>query len=203
MHRFKALLFCPLFAALTVGHAAHADELSEVRRLAASGQPAAALQRLDRALAARPADPQLRFQKGLMLADDQRGAEAIAVFQQLIVDHPDLAEPYNNLAALQAASGDYAKARGTLEHALRANPSYATAHENLGDVHAALAAQSYRRALALEPGNATVPRKLELVRDLYKLPGGSSPNARSTVTPRPGRAAAAAVTSAASSPPVQ
>lgn len=174
MHCTKPHLLLLLIAALAFGPAARAaDELSEVRRLAASGQQAVAMQRLDRALGARPADPQLRFQKGLMLADEKRGADAIAVFQQLIVDHPDLAEPYNNLAALQAASGDYAKARGTLEQALRANPAYATAHENLGDVYAALAAQSYRRALALEPGNPTAPRKLELVRDLYKPPAAN------------------------------
>jgi hypothetical protein len=51
---------------------------------------------------------------------------------------------------------------------LRTNPGYATAHENLGDVHAALAAQSYARALKLDPGNVTVPPKLAIVRELYK-----------------------------------
>ncbi|MBC7731627.1 MAG: hypothetical protein H7306_06970, partial [Bacteriovorax sp.] len=48
-----------------------------------------------------------------------------------------------------------------------------TAHENLGDVHAALAGQSYARALQLEPKNVTVPPKLALVRELYKRGEGS------------------------------
>ena len=48
------------------------------------------------------------------------------------------------------------------------NPGYATAHENLGDVYAALAAQSYARAQKLDPSNVTVAPKLALVRDLYK-----------------------------------
>jgi hypothetical protein len=49
-------------------------------------------------------------------------------------------------------SGDYAKARAELEESIRLNPSYATAHENLGDVHAMLAADAYGRAQRLEPG---------------------------------------------------
>ena len=151
-----------------------ADELSEVQRLYYSGQAAGAMQRADQFLATNPKDPQMRFLKGVMLADTKRDAQAIALFQKLTEDHPDLAEPYNNLAALYAAGGDYSKARATLEQALRTNPGYATAHENLGDVYAALAAQSYTRALKLDPGNVTVPPKLALVRELYKRPGLAS-----------------------------
>ena len=45
-------------------------------------------------------------------------------------------------------------------------PNYATAHENLGDVYAMLAAEAYGRAQRLEPGSTGLPRKLELVRQL-------------------------------------
>ena len=171
MHRptFAALrallaLACLLAAAVV----AHAEELADVQRLYYSGQSAVAMQRVDDFLAKTPKDPQMRFMKGVMLSDAKRNAEAVALFQQLTEDYPDLAEPYNNLAALYAAGGDYAKARTTLEQALRTNPSYAVAHENLGDIYAALAAQSYTRALKFDPSNATVPPKLALVRELYK-----------------------------------
>ena len=50
--------------------------------------------------------------------------------------------------------GDYGKARAELEETLRLQPGYATAHENLGDVYAVLAAQSYAKALRLEPASA-------------------------------------------------
>lgn len=160
----RTVLMLSLGAAVT----ARADELGDVQRLYYSGQVASAMQRADRFLAAKPSDPQMRFMKGVMLADAKRDAEALAVFQKLTEDYPDLAEPYNNLAALHAAGGDYAKARATLEQALRTNPSYATAHENLGDVHAALAAQSYGRAAKLDPANVTIAPKLALVRGLYK-----------------------------------
>ena len=171
-----------LIALLGTVLAARADELSEVQRLYYAGQPAAAMQRADDFLGTRPKDAQMRFIKAVMLADAKRDAEAIALFQQISADHPDLAEPYNNLAVLYAGAGDFAKAAATLELALRTNPSYATAHENLGDVHAALAAQSYARALKLDPANVTVPPKLAIVRDLYKH--GARANA-STATSTP------------------
>ncbi len=164
-------LLVPLLLAGCAGFAPPvraADDLADVQRLYYAGQAAAAMQRADQLLATNPRDPQIRFMKGVMLTDAKRNVEAIALFQKLSDDFPDLAEPYNNLAALYAAGGDYAKARATLEQALRLNPGYATAHENLGDVYAALAAQSYGRALKLDPGSVTVPPKLALVRELYK-----------------------------------
>jgi tetratricopeptide (TPR) repeat protein len=142
--------------------------LAEVHRLHYSGQSAAALQKADAYLANRPNDVPMRFMKGVILADQRRGAEAIQIFQKLVDDYPDLPEPYNNLAALYAAGGDYGRARVTLEEAVRANPGYAIAHENLGDVYAALASQSYARARQLDPSNAALDTKLTLVRDLFK-----------------------------------
>ena len=168
------LNFLPVCVALLMGllvcSTTRADELSDVQRLHYAGQTAAAMQRADQFLASHPKDAQMRFLKGVMLSDGKFDAQAIAQFQRLTEDYPDLAEPYNNLATLYAAGGDYAKARATLEQALRTNPSYATAHENLGDVHAALASQSYARALQLDPKNVTVPPKLALVRELFKRP---------------------------------
>ena len=164
LHLVRLLLIAASAAALV----AHADDLADVQRLYYAGQAAAAMQRADQFLAAHPKDAQMRFVKGVMLADAKRDAEAMTLFEKISEDYPDLAEPYNNLAVLFAGAGDYAKARVTLEQALRTNPNYATAHENLGDVHAALAAQSYARALKLDPGNVTVPPKLTIVRELYK-----------------------------------
>ena len=149
--------------------AATAEELSEVTRLHRSGQTAAALERADRVLATQPKDAQMRFLKSVILVDSGRPAEAQAILQLLVQDYPELAEPHNNLAAIHAAAGDYGKSRAELEETIRLNPGYAPAHENLGDVHALLAAQSYARALRLEPSSATLPRKLALVRQLTAI----------------------------------
>lgn len=167
--------------------AGHADELSDVHRLHDAGQTTEALRQADQFLATHPKDAPMRFLKGVMLADRQRATEAIEVFEALTQDHPDLAEPYNNLAALYAARGEYGQARVALDRALRANPGYATAHENLGDVYAALAAQSYARALQLEPNSTSLPPKLALARQLFVPRSGGS-----AIAPAPAPASAPA-----------
>jgi len=166
-----------LVAAVSAVSLARADELADVQRMYYAGQADAAMKRADEFLIANPKDAQMRFIKAVMLADAKRNPEAIALFRKISEDHPDLAEPYNNLAVLYASAGDYTQARATLEQALRTNPNYATAHENLGDVHAALAAQSYARAQKLDPASATLPTKLAIVRELYKRPGLTDPAA--------------------------
>ncbi len=174
------LLLSLLVLGLGALQPACADEFVDVQRLYDSGQAAAAMQRADKFLLTAPKDPQMRFLKGVMLAEAKRDTEAIALFQRLVDDHPDLAEPYNNLAALYAANGDYARARSTLEQALKMNPGYATANENLGDVYAALAAQAYSRALKSAPLSATASAKLAVVRSLYR-PATSASAAASAV----------------------
>lgn len=164
-------------AALLPAGRARADELSEVNRLHQAGQSADALKRADAFLATKPKDAQMRFLKAILLGDMQRRDEAIAALVQLTTDYPELAEPFNNLAALYAAAGDYNKARAALEAALRANPDYATAQENLGDVYAMLASQSYTQALRLEPMSSTLPTKIGVVRQLGK------PIAKARVSP--------------------
>ena len=153
-----------------------ADKSAAIRRLHDSGHTAAAISRMDELLASHPNDPQMRFLKGVMLADAKRNDEALVQFQKLTEDFPELAEPFNNLAALYAAAGDYRKARDALEQALLTNPGFVTAHENLGDVFAALARQSYARALQLTPSNVTVSRKLTLMRAMSapKEQGGNA-----------------------------
>ena len=163
---FNALLCVLLLAFAGAAHAALADELSEVTRLHHAGQSTAALDAADKYLASKPKDAQMRFLKSVVLADMGRSAESAVLLQQLTQDYPELSEPHNNLAALHAATGEYAKARAELEESLRLNPGYATAQENLGDVYAMLAGQAYAQALRLEPGNSALPRKLELVRQL-------------------------------------
>ncbi len=156
---------------------ASVEETDEVARLHRSGSSAQAVQLADKILATRPKDAQMKFLKGVVLAESQRSAEAIDVFQELTEDFPELAEPYNNLATLYAAKGDYDRARLALEQALRSNPAYATALENLGDVHGMLASRAYARAMTLDPANSRLPGKLALVRELFTAPRGTSPPA--------------------------
>jgi len=155
--------------------AAPADDAGEVNRLFESGQASEAFDRLERLIEADPRDPQLRFQKGVMLAETGRPADAQRVFTELTVDYPEIPEPYNNLAVIHAARGEYDRARALLEAALRASPNYSTAHENLGDIHLQLARLSYAQALRLDPSNTTIAPKLALLRQMIRSTAAAAP----------------------------
>lgn len=188
----KTLGLAVLAAALFSAGAARADEYGDVNQLLRTGKHAEALAKADQYLAGKPRDPQMRFIKGVVLTEAGRTGEAIATFQKLTEDFPELPEPYNNLAVLYAGQAQFDKARAALEMAIRTNPSYATAHENLGDVYAKLASQAYSRALQLDAGNTAVQPKLGLIRELF-APGSRSGAAAA----RPGGAVVAAAAPAA------
>lgn len=150
-----------LAAALTLVTAtARADDYSDVSQLLAGGRLAEAQAKVDQYLAAKPRDPQMRYFKGLIQRASGQPADALATFTQLTEDFPELPEPYNGLAVLYAAQGEYDQARSALEMAIRNNPGYATAYENLGDIYAQLARQAYCKAQQLEAGNTEVKSKL-------------------------------------------
>ncbi|MBX3654461.1 MAG: tetratricopeptide repeat protein [Ramlibacter sp.] len=147
--------------------AARADDYGDVNQLLRSGKLAEALAKADQYLAGKPRDPQMRFLKGVIQTEAGKPGDAITTFTKLTEDYPELPEPYNNLAVLYAGQSQFDKARAALEMAIRTNPSYATAHENLGDVYAKLASQAYSKALQLDSSNTGVQPKLALIRDLF------------------------------------
>jgi tetratricopeptide (TPR) repeat protein len=153
-------------AALLLAGTVQADELQEATQLLKAGQHKQALERVNKLLAAKPKDAQARFLKGLIFTDQGNTKDAIDIFTRLTQDYPELPEPYNNLAVIYAAQGQYEKARGALEQSIRTHPSYATAYENLGDVYAKLASQAYDKALQLDSSNSGAKNKLSLVREL-------------------------------------
>ncbi|MGE4243901.1 L,D-transpeptidase Cds6 family protein [Ramlibacter sp.] len=163
----KTLRLLALAVAMFGAAAAHADEYGDVNQLLRSGRHAEALTKADQYLAGKPKDPQMRFLKGVIQSESGRAPDAITTFTRLTEDFPELPEPYNNLAVLYAGQSQFDKARAALEMAIRTNPSYATAHENLGDVYAKLASQAYSRALQLDSTNSGVQPKLALIRDLF------------------------------------
>src|SRR5687768_12286558 len=168
--RLSALAFAALFA-LSPGFAmpvaaAPADDLKEAQRLYSRGKLGEALAKVDVLLNANPRDPQARFLRGLVLIDQKRTADAIQAFTALTEDYPELPEPYNNLAVLYAAQGNYERAKAVLELAIRTHPGYAMAHENLGDIYTQLATRSYDRALQLDKNNASAQSKSAKAREI-------------------------------------
>ena len=150
--------------------------VEDIQSLIAKGRYAEAITMADTDLSADPKDPQTRFLKGIALAEMNRSDDAIGVFSRLTEDYPELPEPYNNLAVLYAQQRDFEKARSALEMAIRTHPSYATAHENLGDVYARLASQAYNQALQIDSANTAAQSKLALIRELMTVsaPSGAA-----------------------------
>ncbi|MGH6625050.1 MAG: tetratricopeptide repeat protein [Burkholderiaceae bacterium] len=162
-HAVRLLVLAAAFSAPL----AYADDYGDVNQLLRSGKFSEALGKADQYLAAKPRDPQMRFLKGVIQTESGKPADAITTFTRLTEDNPELPEPYNNLAVLYAGQSQFDKARAALEMAIRTNPSYATAHENLGDVYAKLASQAYSKALQLDGSNTGVQPKLALIRELF------------------------------------
>ncbi len=198
---FSTLRLLALVAACLAG-TAHADDYAEVNQLLRAGKLSEALSKADSYLATKPTDPQMRFLKGVIQRTSGKQPEAIATFTKLTEDYPELPEPYNNLAVLYAGLGQYDKARSALEMAIRTNPSYATAHENLGDVYARLASQAYNKALQLDTDNAAVPPKLAIIREVFK-PNLSNPKPGPAPVAKPAPVAAPAPAPAVSTPAQQ
>jgi Flp pilus assembly protein TadD len=171
-HRLVAALLLTLIAQFAgaqttvLGQAESNNDYQEATLLYRAGQPTKAMERVEAWLKSRPRDARGRFLKGMILVQQKKTEDAVRVYTELTQDFPELPEPYNNLAVMFADQGDLDRARGLLESAVRANPAFIAAHENLGDIHARLAAHAYERALKLDPQNKVTAGKLKAVSEL-------------------------------------
>lgn len=191
-----------LAALMGASFGVQADDYGDVTQLLRQGKTTEALSKADQYLAGKPKDPQMRFIKGVIQSESGKPNDAIATFVALTQEYPELPEPYNNLAVLYASQNQYDKARTALEMAIRTNPSYATAHENLGDVYAKLASQAYSKALQLDNTNPAIQPKLALIRDLFTTNGkpGAAAKPATAPAPAPAPAPVAAAPKAAPAP---
>lgn len=153
----------------------------DIQLLLNQGQFKKALTLTEDQLSANKSDIKLQFMKGLILTRLDRFSEAEQVFIQLTKDNPDLPEPYNNLAVVYAAQGKYVEAEAALKNAINTHPSYATAHENLGDIYAKMASRAYNQALELDTSNKTAREKLSLVNELISAPPETTTNKKEVV----------------------
>ena len=163
----------------------YAQGLREASAMVKDRQFANANLKLDVLLAQRPREPQARFLKGVVQTEQAQDAAAIATFQALIEDYPELPEPYNNLAVLYAQKGEYEGARIALESAVKASPDWGVAHENLGDIYIRLGAAEYATASKLDRTNKTAAAKLVLARELVAPAPKPAAAASTGVMPKP------------------
>ena len=173
--RKKVLFALGALAALLSSAVAHCDDtLERALSLASEKRYPEAREVLDPLLEREPGHSRARLLHGILHAHTGRVSEAIDVFEALRRDHPDLPEPYNNLAVLYALQGRLDDARKILLDALDRQPD-ATMYANLGDVYAKLAHRAYQQARELDPGIATSPeRTMDDVLPLPETPVDSS-----------------------------
>jgi len=145
------------------------ENLNGVKILMEQGKSAEAIKQLDGFLTSNPDHAEARFLKGLILVNQDKLKAAIKIFEALTKDYPELPEPYNNLAVSYSALGRFDDARKALQAAITTHPSYATAHENLGNIYAMMAADAYNHALSLDGENTAARDKLALMSDLFSV----------------------------------
>ena len=173
------------------------DALERASSLASAERYTEARALLDPLLERHADHPGVRLLDGILRAREGRVSEAIEIFERLRRDHPEMSEPWNNLAVLYAAEGRYDEARETLLGALERRPSV-IGYGNLGDIYGKLARRPHAKARALAaqasgdvPPVAGEGAALSLPRDAPEGPVTGSPSAESDDAPpadRPGDA---------------
>ena len=144
-----------------MGSWARADVYTEVNDKITSGQLQAAQSLVTRHLEKQANDPQMRLMQSQIQAAQGQTILAQETLEALTQEFPELPEPYNNLAALYAQQYAFEKALSSLAQAIRARPDYALALENMGDVHVALARQSYLKSKALPSQSPLITLRLD------------------------------------------
>ena len=145
---------------------------NDVRKLLRQAKYPQALLLVNKALATNPRDPQMRFWQGFIFEQMGQPEMALQVYLDLTREYPELAEPHNNLGVIYAAKGDYPNAKASLDAALRANPNYASAHENMGDLLVNMARQSYERSLAIDAKQREPAQKIERLKPVLEITQG-------------------------------
>lgn len=145
---------------------------NDVRKLLRQAKYPQALLLVNKTLATNPRDPQMRFWQGFIFEQLGQPDMALQVYLDLTREYPELAEPFNNLGVIYASKGDYPNAKAALDNALRANPNYAAAHENMGDLLVNMARQSYERSLSIEPKQRGISQKIEQIKPVLEITQG-------------------------------
>ncbi len=136
----------------------------KVNRLIVAKNYTAALEFAKKHLKTNPSDPQMRLLKSRIFVAQNKIKDARAVLLGITQEFPEIAEPYNNLAVLYAQTGQLDQAKVALENALRINPNYQLALQNLGDVYRRMAHNYYSKALALQPNNNALKKKIQALK---------------------------------------
>ena len=148
------------------------DITARIEGLLKAGRFEQALKEIEQRLAAESAratpgtDVQLLFLQAYAFAALGRLPEAEGIYRQMTIRYPELAEPWNNLAAIYVQRGDLEQARGALEMAIMIYPNYKAALSNLGDVQLMIAQKAYQRAAEGQGASPDLALKINAIRQI-------------------------------------
>ena len=146
----KNIYFLPILIGsffLLLSLAVHSqNNIDEIKFLLKDGKYVRAETLTNKSIEENLNDPELLFYKGIIETNMGKNNQAIDTFRDLTERFPTLPEPFNNLAVLYAEKGQYDLAKKILEQAIKTNPSYLTAHINLGDIFTKMASEAYNNA---------------------------------------------------------
>lgn len=140
------------------------DFSPRVEQLLTNGHAAQALELADIGIRKNPRNAQLQFLRTVSLEALGRTEDAEKGLKSLIAAYPEIPEPYNNLAVIEAGFGNLEEALGLLKKALVINPKFSLAQKNLGDVYLALALECYENAAPALEKNAELQSRLRTLR---------------------------------------
>lgn len=163
-----SFLSAPVLAASEMEELAatlHPGDFSpRVEQLLTNGHPAQALELADIGIKRNPRNAQLQFLRTVSLESLGRTEDAAKGLKSLIAAYPEIPEPYNNLAVIEAGFGNLEEAQGLLKKALVINPKFSLAQKNLGDVYLALALECYEAAAPALESNAELQSRLRTLK---------------------------------------
>ena len=138
----------------------------------------------------RRGEPSLQYAYGLALARSQRGAQAAAVFQQLLDQHGDTAELHVLLGQAHAQQGDFTSAIASFEKALKLDPKVPDANAALGVIYFRQgklpeAEAALREELATRPNEPLAQHTLAAVLEVQGQPEEALSLERAVLKARP------------------
>lgn len=143
----------------------HDNEFSaQVEKLIKNGRSAQALELAGLGLERNNRNAQLRFMRAVALETLGRKEESAKELRSLISAYPEIPEPYNNLAVIEAGFGNLEESLRLLTRALQINPDFQLARKNVGDVYLALAIEAYEASAPSFPRNAELQTRLKTLK---------------------------------------
>ena len=155
------------FILLVFASTTFAQNIEEIKLLLKNGKYSNAEILINNLIENNLNNPELLFYKGIIETNVGKNNQAIDTFRSLTERFPELPEPFNNLAVLYAEKGQFRLAKEILEQAIKTNPSYLTAHINLGDIYTKMASEAYNKALEIDKSNNIAITKLSMITQLF------------------------------------